>query len=221
VVLGGAAVDSGEYRSTRDVLLAENQRQLVVAFNRLVPKIGFFGKTHDEMANDVRRIVSDVVAEVRKQPDYKDFSAQYSVVGHSMGGKIALLLAAKFDIDRVLTVVALDPVDDVPVEIVSGKVDLNKAKAKIHLTRAEMGGNGSPAGKNADAIRDKYPDAIASYTLHRGAGHFSYTDNGGGLPGLLVSPKGDAASNAAARHGAHELVKLHIGESAGKDSEKS
>jgi pimeloyl-ACP methyl ester carboxylesterase len=211
VLLGGAFIAISEYQSTKEVLRGEKEKQqLVIAFNRLSPKVWFVGKTHNEMAEAVRDAVTEVFAEVRKNQDYKDLPDKYSVVGHSMGGKIALLLAAKFDVERVMTVVALDPVDSMPTEIVNRKVDLARAKAKIHLTRAERGGNGSPDGTNADAIKEAYTDVIASYILHRGAGHFAYTDNGGGPPSFPVFPKGDAMSNTAAREDAHRLIKAYI-----------
>jgi len=42
---------------------------------------------------------------------------QYDIVGHSIGGKIALLVAALYDAENwVRSIVALDPVDQTPVE---------------------------------------------------------------------------------------------------------
>jgi dienelactone hydrolase len=201
VLLGGALLQLSDYKSTSDVLLG--QKQLVIGFNKLIPKIFWFGKTHDQMAEDVRGVVE------RETKKY-NFS-KYNIVGHSMGGKVALLVAAKFDIKNVKIVIALDPVDLQPQEISNGKVDLNKATARLYLTRAEQGGTGSPDGSNAVDIQKKYPAKIPLdtpfFTMHKGAGHMSYTDNGGGLVGGLVSPKGDPAANKAARDGAHQLIK--------------
>jgi dienelactone hydrolase len=210
VLLGGAFVDVSEYETTRKVLLGEKQ-QLVIAFNKLTPWLLVYGKKHTRMAEDVRDAVSDVVAEVRKAEKYEGFSDKYSVVGHSMGGKVALLVAAKFDVERVLAVVALDPVDCCLREIVNRRVNMENAKAKIHLTSAGADGWGIPKCGNAEAIRAAYPGKMTSFTPHPDAGHFAYTDHGGGLPSFAPGiNRGDPEANKSAHEGAHKLIKAKI-----------
>lgn len=54
---------------------------------------------------------------------------QYDIVGHSIGGKIALLVAAMYDDEHwVRNIVALDPVDQSPVEFTN---DVSSRRASI------------------------------------------------------------------------------------------
>ena len=69
------------------------------------------------MAEDV----ASVVQEFRALEDNSSLPAKYNIVGHSLGGKVCLMVAAKFDIENVNKIIALDPVDDKPRELTAPK----------------------------------------------------------------------------------------------------
>jgi pimeloyl-ACP methyl ester carboxylesterase len=92
------------YESTIDVLLEMNQ--LVVGFNRLSPNPFKSQESHNKMAEDVRDAVAAICA-LNKYPSLENKG--YGIVGHSLGGKVALMVAAEFDRENVNRVIALDP----------------------------------------------------------------------------------------------------------------
>lgn len=201
VLLPGTLLKLARYASTRDALLA--QKQLVIGFKTLNP-LPLIGKSHPKMAKDVRDVVNAVC---NLDDSYKPFRDNYNIVGHSLGGKVALMVAAKYDQDNVNVVIAMDPVDDKPMELTyprdKPKTNLRDATAKeIHLMQSELGGQGvcplaSPK-KNATVIKDLYPDKITSFTMNKGAKHMSYLDS-----------EKDEASKAA-RDSARTLIKARI-----------
>jgi len=108
--------------------------------------------------------------------------AQYNIVGHSIGGKVALMLAAKFDIDNVKKIIALDPVDSNPRELteprLSPKTNLTNSQAEeIHLFQSEKGGSECPKDRNASIVKELYPNQITSFEINLGAVHMSYEDS--------------------------------------------
>lgn len=110
-LLPGANIKLSEYDGLRDVLVG--RRQLVVGLhvNVLWPLVD----NHRKKARDVKRIFEALVKM------YPHLPTAYSVVGHSAGGKIALLVASVVDPERVAAVLALDPVDLNPVEFSNAK----------------------------------------------------------------------------------------------------
>jgi hypothetical protein len=204
VFLPGTLLDLKDYNSTVEVLVSKNQ--LVIGFLKLNP----LTKTHDKMAENVVNVVKAVCA-------LKDYSSlagsKYNIIGHSLGGKVALMVAAKYDKDQVNVIMALDPVDDKPQELTypkkSPKTNLGETKAiQIHLFQSELGGQfyvGIPPGvlcpgdRNATVIRDMYPEKITSFLINEKANHMSYLDT-----------KTDEAS-VAARNSVHASIQEHIG----------
>lgn len=94
-----------KYASSIAALNAEDH--VVVGFfvNVFNPPRG----NHRVKAERIGQIFQELKAEFRVK--------QYDIVGHSVGGKIALLTAALFDEDNLIrSIVALDPVDQSPVE---------------------------------------------------------------------------------------------------------
>ena len=167
------------YESTIGVLLGMNQ--LVVGFRRLSPNVLHPQKSHDGMAERVR----DAVAAVRasgKHPDLSDNAGGYSIVGHSLGGKVALMVAAKFDKENVVRVIALDPVDDMDPQFTTTppEINLGDASARIYLRQSARRGFATPpGGRNAEAIRKAFPDKFADdaqFILDAKAYHMSYSD---------------------------------------------
>jgi hypothetical protein len=199
-LLPGTLIDINEYNSTKNVLLEQNQLVLRFFLNPFV-RLNVT-KTHHEMAESVRDIFSNFTAK-------GNFPEKYNIVGHSLGGKIAFLVAALYDVDRVSHVLAFDPAEFPAAEFSNGKVSLSSAKATINMTRAEKGGTCSPDGYNAVSICKA--NKGFSYTLDKDAGHMAYTDNGGGKAGLICFPFfGTKIGNANALENAHNLIRQLI-----------
>jgi pimeloyl-ACP methyl ester carboxylesterase len=164
------------------------------------------------MAQDVVNVVKDICA-LDVYANLRD--KKYNIVGHSLGGKVALMVAAEYDKDNVDVIIAMDPVDDKPQELTAPKgssptTNLNNTKAnQIHLLQSELGGKGffglfplAPTGKNATAIKETYPEIFTrpNYTffMNKEAKHMSYLDS-----------NNDQASKDA-REYVHELLLKHI-----------
>jgi pimeloyl-ACP methyl ester carboxylesterase len=179
VFLPGTMLNLEEYSSTYDVLTEQNQ--VVIGFRKLNP----FTQNHDRMAEKVAAVVKDF----RAIEGNSSLPEKYNIVGHSLGGKLALMVAAKFDIDNVNKIIALDPVDDKPRELTTPKeedrTNLGDSQAQeIHLFQSEKGGDKvlfigpalCPPDRNASVIQEMYPDQITSFQIDEGAGHMSYKD---------------------------------------------
>mmetsp|Transcript_18673 Transcript_18673/g.23500 ORF Transcript_18673/g.23500 Transcript_18673/m.23500 type:complete len:227 (+) Transcript_18673:63-743(+) len=178
VFLPGTLLKLEEYSSTYDTLVEQNQ--IVIGFKNMNP-FPIVGRSHQRMAEDVASVVEEFLA----LEEYSGLPAKYNVVGHSLGGKVALMVAAKYDIEKVKNVIALDPVDDKPRELTypknKPKTDLSNSLAdEIHLYQSEKGGEGlfplCPSDRNATVIQEIYPKKITSLTIDEGAGHMSYKD---------------------------------------------
>ncbi|KAL7500523.1 hypothetical protein ACHAWT_008344 [Skeletonema menzelii] len=136
---------------------------------------------------------------------------KYDIVGHSVGGKIALLTAALFDSEEnIRNIVALDPVDQHPVEFTNdvlkqamlggskpqangdkkSNLSLASSKADITVTFTDCGGI---VGKkhHGREIQKKNPNI--KLVLHRNAGHMVYCDDGGVLSWKSLMGKGQSA----------------------------
>mmetsp|Transcript_37670 Transcript_37670/g.80447 ORF Transcript_37670/g.80447 Transcript_37670/m.80447 type:complete len:330 (+) Transcript_37670:213-1202(+) len=104
-VVTAANMPLSKYASAINALNAE--AHVVVGFfvNVLNPPRG----NHRAKAELIPRIFGELKDEFRAK--------QYDIVGHSIGGKIALLVAALYDEENLIrNIVALDPVDQSPVE---------------------------------------------------------------------------------------------------------
>mmetsp|Transcript_1644 Transcript_1644/g.1847 ORF Transcript_1644/g.1847 Transcript_1644/m.1847 type:complete len:259 (+) Transcript_1644:66-842(+) len=172
VFIPGTNQKLDDYKTTCDALL--NQNQIVFGVTCMNPFMPFNGRTHDQMAKDCR----DAVKEFRKLDGNGNLPRKYNMVGHSLGGKVCLMMAAKFDPKNVNTIIALDPVDDKPQELTRPSQDvkdnLNEWAdgTQIHLFQSEKGGDGFfaqkpntvgagffaqvPEDKNASAINKLY-----------------------------------------------------------------
>jgi pimeloyl-ACP methyl ester carboxylesterase len=160
------------------------------------------------MAQDVVKVVTEVCA-LEKYANLRD--KKYNIVGHSLGGKVALMVAAKDNNDSINVIIAMDPVDDKPQELTARRgsptTDLNGTKAKqIHLLQSTKKDTWTPPqGKNATAIKETYPtifvEGSSNYTfyINLGAAHMSYLD------------KNIDTDSKAAREYVHKLIRDHIG----------
>ena len=139
-------------------------------------------RSHTEMAEDVRNVVAAICALTQYQSLQ---GKKYNIVGHSLGGEVALMVAAKFDKDKVTKVLALDPVDAKPSELIPRKINLNDASAEIYLRQSEKGGSGlvpeCPKATNAEKIKSVHPNKIPDdhFAIDREAFHLDYEDKDG------------------------------------------
>mmetsp|Transcript_28950 Transcript_28950/g.69922 ORF Transcript_28950/g.69922 Transcript_28950/m.69922 type:complete len:254 (+) Transcript_28950:188-949(+) len=190
IFLPGTLLKLESYESTCQVLTNEDRiGQIVVGFTSMNP-FPIIGRSHTQMAKDVATVVQELRRIYRNVAEYQHLSqSKYNIVGHSLGGKVALMVAAKYDIDNVHTIIALDPVDDRPQELTYPKppqsptTDLSNSNASaIHLFQSDHADlNGwfpplVPPTKNASVIQSMYPRQISSLTVNKGAGHMSYLD---------------------------------------------
>ncbi|KAG7352024.1 hypothetical protein IV203_008072 [Nitzschia inconspicua] len=225
-LLPGSMVSISEYNGLRDVLIEKDH--LVVSFfiNVLWP----FFDNHQTQARKVRAIFDDLVSL------YQNLPQLYSVVGHSVGGKIALLLTAVVDPSRVGVVLALDAVDTNPVQFTNEKGGNFPLKGSLeHVdpptsgTAANVppdpdsalqsklrnipivltctdGGLGIPKNHNAEAIH-RFNSTTTTFHRDEHAGHMAYCDNGGGWAGKIMPDIGTKEGNANARKNAQNLIR--------------
>ena len=106
VFLPGTLLQLKDYKTMVDALIG--QKQLVIGFNTLNP---FTGGSHAEMAEKVAKVVAAICA-LEQFQSLRD--KKYNIMGHSLGGKVALMVATKFDKDNVGKVIAFDPVGAKP-----------------------------------------------------------------------------------------------------------
>ena len=140
VFLPGALLKLEDYESTYNLLVEQNQ--IVVYFEKMNP-FPVVGRSHQRMAEDVASVVQAFL----EIEEYSNLPAKYNIVGHSLGGKVALMVAAKYDIENINRIIALDPVDDKPRELTrprnNPKTNLGDSQAEeIHLFQSERGGDG-------------------------------------------------------------------------------
>jgi len=185
VFLPGTLLKLHTFESTYNVLLEKNQ--IVIGFTKMNP-FPIVGRSHKKMAEDA----ANVVKEFRALEGNENLPEKYNVVGHSLGGKVALMLAAKYDIENIKNVIALDPVDEKPTEITnrnpSKRTNLDDSQAEsIHLFQSEKGGDGffaqCPKDTNASVVKEIYPDKITSFKINDDAVHMAYVDGKDGDAG--------------------------------------
>ena len=199
-LLTAANISLSKYLSIRDALLGADQ--IVVGFfiNALNPLLN----NHRVKAEKVRCIWDEL------KRDYK--FKRYSVVGHSIGGKIALLVAALHDDDgAVKSIVALDPVDQTPTEFTNKKASRNLSltgtTASIAITFTD-GGFFVSKEHNGRAINRINPDCT-TIRNHRNAGHMCYCDDEKGLSNLswkAAMASGNDERNSFANRDALQLI---------------
>lgn len=172
---------------------------------------------------NAHRMKAEAIPEIFKELK-SDFRVnKYDIVGHSVGGKIALLTAALFDSEQIIrNIVALDPVDQNPVEFTNdilkqamlggskqdnnskkSNLSLASSKADITVTFTDCGGI---VGKkhHGREIQKKNPNI--KLVLHRNAGHMAYCDEGGVLSWKALMGKGQSAD----RNDVVKAEALHI-----------
>lgn len=201
-LLPGATVQISEYNGLRDAILLEHHHIVVSLYlNVLWPLRG----NHRKHAQNVKRVFDEL------RSMYAFLPNSYSIVGHSVGGKIALLVASIIDPARVSAVLALDPVDINPVEFTNAKghnLPLNDSilhsDFEVHAGVAHVV-NHKDEPRVSKENRKRIPilltctdggiDIPANHNAkaigkvhpattcyyHKHADHMAYCDNGGGL----------------------------------------
>lgn len=178
-------------------------------------------QAHRQKAEAIPRIFEELKSEFKVK--------KYDIVGHSVGGKIALVTAALFDSEQNLlrNIIALDPVDQHPVEFTNdilkqamvggskpqtndknskkSNLSLASSKADITLTFTDCGGI---VGKKHHAREIQKKNPTVKLVLHRNAGHMVYCDDGGVLSWKALMAKGQSADrNDAIKSEALQLIK--------------
>jgi pimeloyl-ACP methyl ester carboxylesterase len=227
-LLPGAMLSESAYESTRRVLCDE-QGQVVISFYINV----LTKKAHVAYAEDVDRIFAAYCAQ-HYGGTSRTAPTTFSIVGHSVGGKIALLVAANrshqpHDVRRaslehqtprpaLATLLALDPVDQQPVvftndDATSSSIpnrELPKQACRTWIltyATATPSWAGIAPAHNACAVAQDFP--WIQLVTHAAAAHMAYTDNCGGVLGWLMRG-GTRQGNATAHEDAHALIRRYI-----------
>ena len=217
-LLPGAMVNISEYNSIRDIILQQDHLVVSMYMNVLWP----FRNNHRTHAHNVKKVFNELTTLYTTADNcHLDASCKsYSLVGHSVGGKVALLVAATIDPNRVSAVLALDPVDLNRIEFTKvnadSSTDKKKGRSNLSLIAAggtktifitcTKGGLGIPVAHNANAIHKFHSTATTLYE-HNDAGHMAYCDHGGGMAGMIMPDVGTTEANQQARVAAHELIR--------------
>ena len=202
-LLTAANIPLAKYLSIRDALLKIDQ--IVV---------GFYINALNPPRNN-HRVKAEKVREIWDELKNKHRMKQYSIVGHSIGGKIALMAAALHDDDNVIkTIIALDPVDQTPPEFTnadtSRNITLRNSNAAISITFTESGFFVKKE-HNGRAIHKLNPRTQLVH--HRNAGHMCYCDDEKGLKALSwksVMKSGNEERNAFCKKEALKLISSEI-----------
>lgn len=221
-LLPGAMIGISEYNGLRDVILERQYLVVSTYINVLWPVCN----NHRKHAQDVKKVFNELCS------IHSNLPGTYTVVGHSAGGKIALLLASIIDSQRVQSVLALDPVDITPTEFSNATgenlplnddigeyapADEARDEECVHVVHRKEkhipiimtctdGGRGIPKNHNANAIHKLHPGTICYRHAH--AGHMAYCDHGGGRwAGYAMPDIGTRKGNEEAKASAHNLIR--------------
>jgi len=214
-VVGAANIPLSKYTSMKDTLISMNNVVIGIYVNVLSIKQGI---NHRKKAKNLKEIFDHVKAEF--------YVNEYNIVGHSIGAKIALLVAALHDEDKTLnSVIAFDPVDQTPAEFTKpspkGKkvnetnLSLLHVHASITMTVTESGFFISK-NHNARAIfKLNRSHSKIDLISHRNAGHMAYCDDDeGGYSWKAVmavgGSRGEVERNKEVRKHALDLIQQHI-----------
>jgi len=206
-VLTAANIPLSKYISIRDALLSINHVVVGYMINALNPPL----RNHRTKAQNVRDVFDELATEMRGVD-------RFDIVGHSVGGKIALLVAALHNVDGALrNVLALDPVDQSPVEF----TNQNKAKnlslvpdadfthnvlkrTNITMTYTDTGFF-VKADHNGRAIH-RNNSQNTKLVNHRNAGHMCYCDAGGKISWGSVMKMADNGSEERNKKCKEEVI---------------
>lgn len=211
-LLPGAMLSEASYISTRKIL--HEQNQVVISFY-----INVFTKSHDNYAKDVVRIHEAFCR------DHAEKQISFNIVGHSVGGKIALLCATNppntttttttAKPSQLGTILALDPVDTNPSQFTNSQANASNRYLPLHHAREVLVTFAPstpkwaiPIAHNAEAIVT-WSNHKVPLKVHTDAAHMAYTDDGGGMMGWMMQG-GTKQGNQAARRDVHDMIRKYI-----------
>jgi hypothetical protein len=208
-VVTAANIPLSKYASTIAALNSVDHVVVGIFANVLNPPRG----NHRAKAEKIRLVFRELRDEFQVR--------QYDMVGHSIGGKIALLVAALYDSENwVRNIVALDPVDQTPVEFTNDVSSrrmtiLERAggadDASTSSTASKMGrgrrdnlslesskaditltftDTGYWIGKTHNAREIQRKNPSVKLVLHRNSYHFVYCDDEGQLSWKALMGRG-------------------------------
>lgn len=200
-VLTAANVPFSNYHSITDTLLELGHVVVGYYINVASPP----WRNHRTKAQNVY----DMFEELRQE---FTMITKYNIVGHSVGGKIALLVAALHNSDKSLqAVVVLDPVDQNPVEFTNKdtKKNLSLADTDVDIVMT-FTDNGFFISKdhNAQAISRLHRNC--EIVWHRNAAHMAYCDADGGFSWKNCIICGNKDRDAAIKDQALDLIKIRF-----------
>ena len=108
-LLPGAMIGISEYNNIRNVILQKNYLVISLYMNVLWP----IRDNHRKHAKNVKKVFDGLKSLYKQELSKIDM---YTIIAHSVGGKVGLLVASIIDSRRVSSVLALDPVDINSVE---------------------------------------------------------------------------------------------------------
>ena len=187
-VLTAANLPLSKYASVIDALNSCNHVVVGLYISVLNP-LQLRNNLHRRMAERIPPIFHELKDELFQHVH------KYDIVGHSIGGKIALLTGALYDDEHLIrNILALDPVDQTPVEFTNesalkqannnsksktttrDNVSLKHSQADIIITCTESGVFVKKE-HNGRAIQTNNP--TVKLIMHRNTCHMVYTDDGG------------------------------------------
>ena len=159
--------------------------------------------------------VKDIFDDFLDKEAHNLYFTKYNIVGHSAGGRVALLLASRYDPTRVDTVIALDPVDQNPPCFTCDEDDPHYETLEENITSTIIltqtdGGRGILRQHNAQAIHERNPDNT-KLVYHSQAGHMAYMDKGGDFFKVMMNG-GIKVGDETAKSQAHDLIRTMIGD---------
>jgi len=203
-VVTAPSMPLAKYASIVEVLLSANHVVVGIYVNSLTTE------GHRAKAERIPRVFAEL------RGDYPRVN-KYGIVGHSVGGKIALLTAALYDDEHdIASVVAFDPVDQSPPEFTNPAKLTSAKKGRANLSLPAETDVTLTCTDSADFYRKKAHNARAIHThnpatklvMQRNAPHAVYCDEDGVLSWRALTGKGSSPDrNAAVKQEALALVK--------------
>jgi len=204
--LSGACISLDEYDTVIKTLVEEKNHIVIGYFINVLSPLT---NNHRSKAQQVVQIFDAIKGEKRFPFSIPTDCTTYNLIGHSVGGKISLLIASTYDVERVDNVIALDPVDQNLPCFTNVDKDKNESLLRIKnrgnvVITNTGGGPGIKKEHNGEAIwkqsKTKCNDDSSSIILvqHEYAGHMAYCDNGGGKLGRFLMSCGTMDANRMA-----------------------
>lgn len=176
--------------------------------------VGFFVNVFNPPFPRNHRVKAELIPKIFHEIKNEFNVASYNIVGHSVGAKIALLVASLYDEEGLIKcIVGLDPVDQHPVEFTNAKrndrpksgekvgsgrfalpgrevnknLTLRESKAEITLTFTNTG---YFVGKLHSAREIQRNNPSVKLVQHRNSCHMVYCDEGGILSWKALTGRG-------------------------------